>query len=161
MGAAVLASVLALVTGVCLVWPAQVAFALEIAIGLIFAASVGYSAVAIFAMIGVVRDRAKWSATEGKKPAPPITLLKPVCGGEYALHADHERFAPAFFAPLYVARGDVRKELSMVFTLPGRIEGLAVDASGAPRAGIKIQLTGHDRRLTREAITNKTGRFVF
>ncbi|MCZ6786523.1 MAG: carboxypeptidase-like regulatory domain-containing protein, partial [Planctomycetota bacterium] len=84
-----------------------------------------------------------------------------VSPGEYALHADHERFAPAFFAPLYVARGDVRKELSMVFTLPGRIEGLAVDASGAPRAGIKVQLTGHDGRLTREAITNKTGRFVF
>ena len=88
MGVAVLASALALVTGAWLVWPAQAAFALEITIGLIFAVSVGYSAAAIIALIGFARDRARWSATAGEKSAPPITILKPVCGGEYALHAN-------------------------------------------------------------------------
>ena len=106
---AVVLGILALVASGALIWPAQAAFALEIAIGLIFAASVGYCTAAIFALIGFARDRARWSATTGEKSAPPITILKPVCGDEYALHANLRSYCVQNYSDYQVVFG-VRHE---------------------------------------------------
>ncbi len=88
MWAVVFASMLVLATGASLIWPALVELPLAMAIGLIFAASVGYNLAAILALIGFTRDRAERSAMAGEISAPPITILKPVCGDEHALYAN-------------------------------------------------------------------------
>lgn len=77
---------LVIAVGASFIWPVHVEPPLILGIGLILAASVGYNVAAILALIGFARDRAARSAMAGERSAPPITILKPVCGDEHALH---------------------------------------------------------------------------
>ena len=80
MGAVVGTSMLVIAVGASFIWPVHVESPLILAIGLILAASVGYNVAAILALIGFARDRATRSAMAGERSAPPITILKPLCG---------------------------------------------------------------------------------
>jgi len=108
---------------------------------------------------GSRRSDARWRTVSGAKGEFEVANMPP---GKAFLEASHERFGEVRSESFEARAGETLEGITVVFSQPGGVEGVAANAHGAPRVGWSVtasstRSTGFPEPKTSE--TDAEGRF--